>query len=111
MSFKLKIIIIVVMISLLIYVFRKIKHSHFSTKYALIWVVADILVIVATLLVEKLVSFVKIFGIETVANLMFFIGFIFLLVVSFNLSYQVSILNKKIISLTQTIGINNNENK
>ena len=59
MSFKLKIIIIVVMISLLIYVFRKIKHSHFSTKYALIGVVADLLVIVATLLVEKLVSFVN----------------------------------------------------
>lgn len=111
MSLKLKIIIIIIMVSLLLYVFRKIKHSNFSTKYALIWIVADILVIIATLLVEKLVSLVKFFGIETVANLMFFLGFIFLLVVNFNLSYQVSILNKKIISLTQNLGINDNENK
>lgn len=111
MSWKLKLIIITIMIGLLLYVFRKIKHTDFSTKYALIWIITDVLVIIATLLVEPLFRFVKILGIETVSNLMFFLGFIFLLIVCFNLSYQLSIQNKKIICLTQKIGLNDNEKK
>ena len=44
-------------------------------------------------------------GIETVANMMFFLGMIFLLVLSFNQSTELSKLNKKVISLTQELAI------
>lgn len=109
MSLKLKLIIIVVMCILLLYVFKKIKHDHLSMKYALIWIVTDVLVIIATIFVESLFKVAAILGIETVSNMMFFLGFIFLLIECFNLSHQLSIQNKKIISLTQKIGIKESE--
>jgi hypothetical protein len=41
--------------------------------------------------------------------MMFFMGFIFLIVLCFNLSSQLSIQNKKIINLTQELGILKNK--
>lgn len=111
MNLKLKIIIISVMVILLLYVLRKVKHSHFSTKYSLVWIITDVLVIIATIFVDELFGLAKLLGIETVSNLMFFVGFIFLLVMCFNLSYQLSIQNKKIIALTQKLGLNETEIK
>ena len=109
MSLKLKLIIIAVMLILLLYVFRKIKHDHLSMKYALIWIITDVLVILATIFVESLFKVASFLGIETVSNMMFFLGFVFLLIECFNLSHQLSIQNKKIISLTQKIGIEESE--
>ena len=41
--------------------------------------------------------------------MMFFGGFIFLIILCFNLSSEISIQNKKIISLTQEVGILKNK--
>ena len=45
MEFRLKIILIIVMLLLLLYIIKSIKSSKISTKNALIWVVADVIVI------------------------------------------------------------------
>lgn len=110
MSNKLTIILILVMILFLIYVFKEIKNNKISTKHALIWVIADIIVIICIIFVEPLFKVAHFLGIETVSNMMFFLGFIFLLVLCFNLSNQISVQNKKIINLTQELGILKNRN-
>lgn len=109
MFLKLKLILIIIMILLLLYLFKSIKKNIISVKYALIWVVADIVVIICILFVEPLFRVANFVGIETVANMMFFLGFIFLLILCFNLSTQISIQNKKIITLTQELGILKNK--
>ena len=109
MFLKLKIILIIIMILLLLYLFRSIKRNKISVKYALIWVIADIVVIICILFVEPLFGLANFLGIKTVSNMMFFFGFIFLLILCFNLSTQISIQNKKIITLTQEFGIHKNK--
>lgn len=105
MELRLKIIIIVIMLFLLLYMFNIVKKNKVSTKNILLWVVADILVILVTLFLDFWLEVANFFGIKTVSNMMFFMGFIFLIVLCFNLSSQLSIQNKKIINLTQELGI------
>ena len=109
MTIKLKIILILVMIMLLIYISRSIKKNILSTKNALLWVVADIIVIFCIIFVDPLLLVANFIGIKTVSNMLFFIGIIFLLILCFNLSNQLSIQNKKIIKLTQELGILKNK--
>lgn len=105
MEIKLKIILIVVMLLLLLYIVKSIKNSKISTRNALIWVVADIIVIVCIIFIDPLFSLANFIGIETVANMMFFLGIVFLLVLCFNQSTELSKLNKKVVTLTQELGI------
>lgn len=105
MEFKLKIILIIVMLLLLLYIIKSIKSSKISTKNALIWVVADVIVIFCIILIDPLFSLANFIGVETVANMMFFLGIIFLLILCFNQSTELSILNKKVVTLTQELGI------
>lgn len=109
MTIKLKLILILVMLLLLVYIFKSIKRSILSTKNALIWVIADILVIGCIIFVEPLLLVANFIGIKTVSNMLFFISIIFLLVLCFNLSNQLSVQNKKIINLTQELGILRNK--
>lgn len=112
MSIKLKIILIIIMILFLIYICWYIKNKKISIKNSLLWVIADIGVIFCILFINPLLKITNFIGIKKVSNLMFFIGFIFLLVLCFKQSTQLSNLNKKVINLTQELGIlKNNINK
>ena len=111
MSTKLKIILIIIMFLLLIYILKSIKNNKISTKNALIWVISDILVILCTIFIEPLLAVANFIGIKTVSNMLFFIGFVFLLILCFKQSTELSAQNKKIINLTQEIGILKNKNK
>lgn len=109
MELKLKMVIIIMMLLLLLYMFRTVRKNKMSLKNILVWIVADVFVIFAVLFLEILLKLANFIGIETVSNMMFFLGFIFLIVLCFNLSSELSIQNKKIISLTQEVGILKNE--
>lgn len=111
MALKLKIILIVVMILLLIYIIKSIKKGKINVKNALIWLISDIIVILCILFIEPLFEFANFLGIETVSNMIFFISIIFLLVLSFNQTAEISKLNKKIVVLTEEIGILKREMK
>ena len=111
MSLKLKIILISIMIIFLIYVFKSIKDNKISVKYAIIWIIADIAIIFCVLLIAPLLKFSNLIGIKNVSNLMFFLGFVFLLILCFNFSKHISLQNKKIINLTQELGILKNKLK
>lgn len=105
MSLKLKIIIIVIIVCLLIYMISKIKAKKLSIRHALIWIIAELFAVFCIVFVEDILKISNIIGIETVSNMMFFIGFVFLVILCFNMSVQLTEYNKKIVSLTQELGI------
>lgn len=109
MSGKLKMILILIMLLFLIYVFKAIKRNKISTKNALIWVIVDIVVVFCIIFVNPLFGVTNFIGIKTVSNMMFFLGFIFLLILCFNFSNQLSVQNKKIINLTQELALLKNK--
>lgn len=109
MALRLKICLIIIMLFFLGYVLKKVRHDKLAIKNALIWIISDILVIFCIIFIENLLMITNIIGIETVSNMIFFIGFIFLLILCFNQTCQLSTQNKKIIILTQELGILKNK--
>lgn len=109
MELKLKIIIIIIMLLLLMYMFQAVRKNKISLKNILIWIIADLIVIVSVLFLDELLKLANFIGIETVSNMLFFFGFVFLIILCFNLSSDLSIQNKKIINLTQEVGILKNK--
>lgn len=101
----LKAIIIICILIFLIYVIKNVKHNKLNIKNALIWIALSLGIIITVIFVEQLHYVVKLIGIETVSNLLFFIGFIFIIYVCFNVTKTISMQNKKIITLTQELAI------
>ena len=109
MALRLKICLIIIMLLFLVYVLKKVKHDKLSIRNALIWILSDILIIFCIIFIENLLTITNFIGIETVSNMIFFIGFVFLLILCFNQTCQLSTQNKKIIVLTQELGILKNK--
>lgn len=109
MEFKLKFVVVIVMLLLLIYIFGVVRKNKISIKNIIIWILFDVIVIFCVLFLDMVLRIAHFVGIKTISNMMFFIGFIFLIVVCFNLSSELSIQNKKIINLTQELGILKNK--
>lgn len=102
---ELCIVIIVFMIVFFAYVMKSIAHHKLSVKNSLIWTVLVIGVIICLFQIDNLEKLAKLIGIETVSNMLFFLGFVFLIFVCFNFTRHISLSNKKIISLTQEIAL------
>ena len=111
MSIKLKVFLIIILLLVLIYILKSINNNSISTKHALIWVFAVVFGIISILTVEHLFVLARYLSIENVSNMIFFLTFVFLIIICFNLSKQLSIQNKKIINLTQELGILINREK
>ena len=101
----LKIIIIICMLIFLVYVINNVKHNKLNIQNALIWIVLSIGIILTAIFINQLHFIANFIGVETVSNLLFFIGFIFIIYVCFNVTKTISMQNKKIITLTQELAI------
>lgn len=108
-----KLIILIVLSALLffIYVLKNIKHQKLTIKNSIIWIILALGIIIAVLgatFFEKAANWV---GIKNLSNLSFYIGFLFLIFVCFNITKIISIQNKKIINLTQELALLKSEVK
>ena len=86
-----KIFIIIFMVVIFLYVIVNVKHNKLNIQNALIWMLLPIGVIIAVLFLKELTSLAELIGIRTLSNLLFFLGFIFLILVCFNITKIVSI--------------------
>ena len=88
----LKIFLVISIFIFILHVFNNVKKNKLSVRNCIVWL-------------ENLKYLANLLGIETVSNFIFFLGFIFLIFVVFDLTRIVSTQNKKIITLTQELGI------
>ena len=105
MSLKLKLILIAIMIIFVLYICLSISKQKISVKHSFIWLIASFIVILCIICIDFLFDIANLVGIEKVSNMLFFIAIIFLVVICFNLSSQLSIQNNKVIKLTQELSI------
>ena len=105
MKSSLKVFIIVFILIFLIYVFKNIKKGKLNIQNGLIWIAMSICIILCVIFIIPMKKIAIFIGAETLSNIIFFLGFIFLIFVSFNTTKTISINNKKIINLTQELAI------
>lgn len=101
----LKIFIVAFIVLFFFYVIKNVKDNKLNIKNALIWMVMSVGIIICTFQVENLEKLSKLIGAKTLSNIIFFLGFIFLIYVCFNITKTISTQNKKIISLSQELAI------
>ena len=113
---ELKVVLVLSILIFLIYVLKNIKRNNLNIKNALIWIIISIGIIMCVFLIEPLRVIAQLAGIKTVSNMIFFVGFVCLIYVCFNITKTTSKQNRKIVELTQELAllrkeVNDNEGK
>lgn len=111
MSVKLSILIILSMIGFLYIILKDIKKGKLLIKNSILWIILVIFVIIVTLRINHFTKIANLIGIEKASNMVFFLGFIFLLILTFNFSKKISEQNNKLLKLAQEIALIKKEKK
>lgn len=111
LSLNLKIFLIVVEVIFLLVILINIRNKRLLLKYSLLWLVA-IAMMICVVIFPQLLFYIRIFlGMEVVSNLVFMLGWLTLLVLTFALTIIVSEQKKKITLLIEEVGILDNKIK
>lgn len=105
MSFRLQILIILVVIVGLLYILNLIKNNKLDLKYSLSWLIVGIFVIILALLPKAIDTISGFLGIADPMNMIFFVGFIFVLIIVLSLTVALSIVSNSVKRLNQKIGM------
>lgn len=103
MTVRFQIILVVGIILLLLFILNMIRKRKLELKYALVWLIVLILLLVCALIPEKLQEIATGLGIYSPINMIFFLGFVFSLAIIFVLTVTVSRLSARIRRLAQIV--------
>lgn len=105
MPINLRIFLFLVLISFIILILHTIKKKRLLLKYSLLWIAASLFMALCIIFPQILNLFCNMLGIKLVSNLVFLLGLLILLVLTFVLTIIVSEQKKKIILLVEEISI------
>ena len=105
MSIKLQILIIVVIILAMLYIVNNVRKKSIDFKYALLWLFVCICVLVLAIFPKLLNVVAKAFGIASPVNMLFFLGFVFIILVIFSLTMSLSRNSERVRKMAQEIAI------
>ncbi|MBQ3544493.1 MAG: DUF2304 domain-containing protein [Lachnospiraceae bacterium] len=105
MSLRLQILIIIIVILGLLYILNLIRKNKLDLKYALSWLIVGVFVIILALLPKTIGTISNFLGIADPMNMIFFLGFIFVLIIVLSLTVALSIVSNSAKRLNQKIGM------
>lgn len=105
LSNQLRIIIIVSMLLALIYIISNIRRQKINFRYGIGWMLVAVLIMLLAIWPQILDLISYVLGIAVPVNMLFFMGFILLVIVVFFLSRSVSDLSEKVKQLSQELAI------
>lgn len=105
MSINLRIFLSFILIFFIILIIHTIKKKRLLLKYSLLWLAASLFMSICIIFPQILNLICVLLGIELVSNLVFLLGFLILLVLTFVLTIIVSEQKKKIILLVEEVSI------
>lgn len=105
MNIRLKIFLIIICLLFIIFLIRKVGKKKFELRFCLPWIFITGVLILITLFDNILIPIKDFFGFETLSNMIFLIGFLSLTMLVLSLTTKLSVLNSKVIELTQELAI------
>lgn len=109
LSLRLRIILIVGLVTGLILLLLMIRKRKLSLRYAIMWIAMIVALALMILIPGCLDAIAKLVGIYDVTNMIFFLGFVFSLMMSMALTVSASRNAERIKKLTQQVGIDDYE--
>lgn len=98
-----------ILLSALVFVFivlNTLRKKRISTKISMLWLIAAMIIIFSALFSEPLIILSGLLGFETPVNMIFFLGFLLLLIICFYLCMVISKQQSEITLLTQEVSLN-----
>ena len=91
MSLALNVMLVVTVLIFLFLIYKSIKKKLISVKYSIMWIVSGLLMLVSILTPNLLNYIANLIGFKVVSNMIFLVGFLILLFITFSLTVIVSI--------------------
>lgn len=105
MNLTLRIFLIILLIIQLILIVHHVKYKKISMKYANLWIIVIICLILVCIFPSLVMILSQYLGFEVPSNMVFLIGFFVLSYICFTLSISISLQNIRIKNLVQEISI------
>lgn len=105
MPIRLQIIVGIVILLGLTGIFYMVHRKKLNLKYALLWILAGVIVLIMDIFPGILGKISGFLGIELPINMLFFMGFCFSLLLVFGLTIKVSKISDEVKRLTQELAI------
>lgn len=109
MTLKLQILLFIGVALILLVNLSMIKDRKLELKYALTWIISTVLILVAVANPAILEFVASLLGIQSAMNMIFFLGFVFLLVMTFVLTVSLSRVTARVRRLAQMQALNENK--
>lgn len=110
MSIRIKCVIIAVLILGLLKILGLIKKNKLELKYALSWLFLELGILIITLIPNLLNVISKVLGIYNEINMLFFLGFVVIILVIFSLTMSLSRNSERVRKMAQEIALNSYAN-
>ena len=85
--------------------FHRIKGQKLALQYSLSWLALLIVLLIVTIFPDILTILAHAAGIELPINMVFFLGFVFILLIIYNLTSAISRMSNEIKDLTQRLAL------
>ena len=105
MTLELQIIVAILAIFACVYITRLLRTKRIELKYVLLWYLVLIMLLILDLVPGALNGLTALLDFQLPVNMMFFAGFIFVLLILFSHSVILSELSKRNERLTQMVGL------
>ena len=105
MTLRLQIIIAIGAVIAIIYILNMVRKGGLELKYALVWLAVAVLLIIFDAVPGLLNGLTAALGITLPINMLFFLGFIFVMAIAFTQTVVISNLTRRTKRLTQEIAI------
>lgn len=105
MSVRLQLGIVFAMLAVVGIILHLLRKKSIDFRYALVWLFADICIIILALFPQVMVWLSDVLGVASPVNMVLFVGLCLALVVIFSLSMTVSKLSDRVRKLSQEIAI------
>ncbi len=109
MTFKLQVIIVCGLLFVTLFMLNMVRKRKLELKYALSWVICAIVLVVLTCSPSLLIKLADFLGIYSPVNMIFFFGFVFLLIIVFILTVALSRVTEKVRRLAQIEALTSKE--
>lgn len=105
LTLKLQIIVAITIISALCIIINMIRRKSLELRYALSWLTAGIGILILDLFPDLIKTIADIMGIDTPANMLFFLGFCFSLGLTFVLTIAISRMSVRMKKIAQELAL------
>ena len=109
MNWVTQIIIVGVVLLFNLYILRTLRRELIDYKYALVWLFAGLNMLVFAIFPQLLWFVASSLGIGLPLNFLFFLGILFLLMISFRINITLANLKRRVYTLTQHVAVLENK--